>query len=458
MTLSVSPQVVALKQLRADLTAAPWPILPLGHPEVAEINPKVDLKSLDADTPVSFLPMEAVDENTNTFHPTVRPVVEVRKGYTAFADNDVIWAKITPCMQNGKSALVRGLTNGVGSGSTEFHVLRAGQKALPEFLWALLSMPRLLFAAQGAFAGSSGHQRVPASFLAELKIPVPDMAVQRELVAELKAGNGQRSETLESADQTVQQTEEAVATVLGFSLPKFEPRSTYAVTRSTAAASRLDANFHHPRYSEALRALNSGNGENLSIGDILLDISGGATPKAKDSSLYAASGVKFFRILNVKPNRLDFGDLNFVHEEVHEGLLKRSQLAVDDVLMTITGRVGTAAVVSKKDLPANINQHIVRMRIDKSRCLPRYLAAYLNTQLGTLLTNRPVSGGTRVALDYGAIRQMPILLPSMDRQKEVVRIVEEGLQREADLREQALSIWQAARQRFEDHLLNGVAS
>lgn len=239
MTLSVSPQVVALKQLRADLAAAPWPILPLGHPEVAKINPKVDLKSLDDDAPVSFLPMEAVEENTNSFHPTVRPVAEVRKGYTAFADNDVIWAKITPCMQNGKSALVRGLTNGVGSGSTEFHVLRAGPKALPEFLWALLSMPRLLFAAQGAFAGSSGHQRVPATFLEELNVPVPSVSQQARLVEILLTGKSSRDHALGRAREIVAEINGLVLNELGIvlSLPKV---SSVFATKRLVAVTRLD--------------------------------------------------------------------------------------------------------------------------------------------------------------------------------------------------------------------------
>lgn len=427
----------------------------LGDPAVAQINPKTDLGALSDDDQVSFIPMEAVTERTNTFTHSSRLLTEVRKGYTCFQNNDVLWAKITPCMQNGKSAEVHGLKNGVGFGSTEFHVIRAGAKAIPGFLWAILSMPRLLYAAQGAFTGSSGHQRVPASFLEQLEIPVPPLDVQRRLVAELDVARAERDRALAEAETLPTRLDNEISALLGMTLPSKNERKTYAIRLSASRGSRLDATYHHPRYIEALRALQSGKGMHLSLGDILLDIAGGATPKAKDQSLYADSGIKFLRILNVKSNRLDFSDLNHIQPEVHEGLLKRSQLAADDVLMTITGRVGTSAVVTEDDLPANINQHIVRLRIDTKRCLPRYLSAYLNTGLGTLLSNRPVSGGTRVALDYGAIRETPLLLPTLDVQRQVIAMVEASNAEGTRLRIHAETAWRNARERFEQQLLKG---
>ena len=105
--------------------------------EVCEINPpKPPKNALPADAFVTFVPMPAVDEEQGAITaPHTRPFAEVRKGYTAFRENDVIMAKITPCMENGKAAIARGLTNGLGFGSTEFHVLRSTGAALPELLY-----------------------------------------------------------------------------------------------------------------------------------------------------------------------------------------------------------------------------------------------------------------------------------------------------------------------------------
>ena len=118
------------------------------------------------------------------------------------------------------------------------------------------------------------------------------------------------------------------------------------------------------------------------LGELLQSVSSGATPKRSDSSLYAQSGIRFLRILNVDDGEILDTDLKYITDEVHQGQLQRSQLADDDVLMTITGRVGSAAVVRDEHLPANINQHLVRMRIDTELCRPEFLSEWLNSPAG----------------------------------------------------------------------------
>src|SRR5208282_1768296 len=95
-------------------------------PDICELNPpKPSGDTLSLDAPVTFVPMPAVDAELGAITaPEIRKFSQVRKGYTAFREGDVIFAKITPCMENGKSAVARNLTNGLGFGSTEFHVLR----------------------------------------------------------------------------------------------------------------------------------------------------------------------------------------------------------------------------------------------------------------------------------------------------------------------------------------------
>ena len=111
-----------------------WRLVPLEH--VCSINPKDrDSHELPDDTLVSFVPMRAVSDTTATIDEScVRPLGDMRRGYTFFKDRDIPFAKITPCMENGKCALATDLTNGIGFGSTEFHVLRAGPELLPKFL------------------------------------------------------------------------------------------------------------------------------------------------------------------------------------------------------------------------------------------------------------------------------------------------------------------------------------
>ena len=114
-----------------------------------------------------------------------RVLSDVTKGYTYFAERDVIVAKITPCFENGKIGLIGPLTNGIGFGSTEFYVLRANPESLPEFLFLSLCAPE--FAARGAdsMTGAAGQQRLTKTFLHNYEIAIPDLETQRKLVAEM---------------------------------------------------------------------------------------------------------------------------------------------------------------------------------------------------------------------------------------------------------------------------------
>lgn len=196
---------------------------------------------------------------------------------------------------------------------------------------------------------------------------------------------------------------------------------TFAVRRGDVIR-RLDPRFNHPRYGILDKGLNSAQIATPELGELLKSISSGATPHRSDASLYADSGIKFLRILNIDDGEIVGRDIKHITAAVHNEALNRSRLAADDVLMTITGRVGSAAVVRESHLPANINQHIVRMRIDAKRCLPDFLSEWLNCPAGLELSNRGVSGGTRPALDYSAIRSIRIPLPvSLETQDGLVQ-------------------------------------
>ena len=156
--------------------------------ELCIINPsKSEIRSLADSLTVSFVEMASVSNHGFIEHKTEKPLGELRKGsYTYFRENDVIIAKITPCMENGKCALVTGLSNGIGMGSSEFHVFRSDQtKILPAFLFYALNREQIRQAAEKQMTGSSGHRRVPASFYEDLQIPVPNLETQKSIIAQI---------------------------------------------------------------------------------------------------------------------------------------------------------------------------------------------------------------------------------------------------------------------------------
>lgn len=160
-----------------------WGMSSLG--EICEINPK---KSQDTRLTngllVSFVPMPSVSESGDIDATQVKPYDEVKTGFTYFAENDVLFAKITPCMENGKGAIATGLYNGIGFGSTEFHVLRpAKETATPRWIYTLTVFPQFRIDAASNMTGSAGQRRVPASFLENYRVSVPPLELQNRFAA-----------------------------------------------------------------------------------------------------------------------------------------------------------------------------------------------------------------------------------------------------------------------------------
>ena len=166
---------------------AVWPEAPIA--EVCQVNPRLgDLKTPSPETLVSFVPMAAIDEQRGAIASTeTRAYSEVAKNYSSFRDGDVLFARITPCMQNGKAAIARNLCGGIGFGSTEFHVLRHSKSVLPEWVFAFVRQPSFRSRAEASFTGTAGQQRVPADLFNETKIPVPPLPEQERIVHILDA-------------------------------------------------------------------------------------------------------------------------------------------------------------------------------------------------------------------------------------------------------------------------------
>lgn len=149
---------------------------------VASVNPTGTFKGKDIETPISFIPMESIDEVYSEVSKLEDTTIENASGFTKFKEGDLLWAKITPCMQNGKSAIAKNLTNGLGCGSTEFFVMRPKDERLAiEYLHVILHMKCVRKTAMLFFGGSAGQQRVSSAFLENFNLPLPPKDKQIEI-------------------------------------------------------------------------------------------------------------------------------------------------------------------------------------------------------------------------------------------------------------------------------------
>jgi type I restriction enzyme, S subunit len=168
---------------------AHWEVKRLKH--VANINPTKSIVNYDkfSEEEVVFLPMEKVSEDGSINQELKRKISDVSSGFTYFEKDDIIIAKITPCFENGKGALLNGLLTPFGFGSTEFHTIRSTNELSKEFIFFIAKSERFMTIGEAFMTGAAGQKRVPTSFIENFTIGVPPMAEQMDITKYIESQN-----------------------------------------------------------------------------------------------------------------------------------------------------------------------------------------------------------------------------------------------------------------------------
>jgi restriction endonuclease S subunit len=204
------------------------------------------------------------------------------------------------------------------------------------------------------------------------------------------------------------------------------------------------------------RNLTNGKYETKNFIGLITNISSGATPLKSNREKYytddAGNGIPLLRVQNITAEGLKLDDVIFINRETHETDLKRSQVFSGDLLITITGRIASSAVVPES-FEGNINQHSVVVRTNKSVVLNEYLAIYFNSFLGQKFALKKTTGGTRPALDYCALKSIKIPLPSLEKQTEIANHISTLRAQAKALQQQAAAELEQAKQQVERMIL-----
>jgi len=198
---------------------AGWEVKRLKY--LCQINPsKSEVASLPKSTKVSFLPMELIGEDCSLTLTESRPISDVWEGYTYFRNGDVVVAKITPCFENGKGALCDNLVNGVAFGTTELHVLRAGEKIDPKYLF--LATKSYQFRRLGAdlMTGTAGQKRVPDAFIRDYIVGLPPLPEQHAIAAFLDRETARIDALIEKKQRFIELLEEKRQAIINHAVTK----------------------------------------------------------------------------------------------------------------------------------------------------------------------------------------------------------------------------------------------
>ncbi len=349
--------------------------------EIAEINPKYVIgKTANLGQAVSFVPMASVSEQTFKIEDEQeRLLKDVRKGFTPFKNDDVIIAKITPCFENGKVALVD-IKHEIGFGSTEFHVLRANKKHLdPRYLYHFVRKDDIRFIGEKRMTGSAGQKRVPKVFWEQLKIPLPPLAEQQRIAAILDQADALRAKR----------------------------RAALAKLDTLLQATFLEM-FGDP-------VTNPMGWEVVELGELLNFVTSGSRGWAK---YYSDQGTRFIRSLDVQMNHISNEDVVYVNApETAEA--KRTRVKPNDVLLTITGsRIGRVSTVPCSFEEGNISQHVAILRLNESKIYPRFVSMFLSLDKGgQRQIAQTAYGQTKPGLNFQQIKSFQLPYPPMEKQK-----------------------------------------
>ena len=417
--------------------------------EFAELNPVVPLDDLVTDASVSFIPMDAVeDDSTGNYTHSVRTLSEVRKGYTPFANGDVLWAKITPCMQNGKSCLVSGLINSVGFGSTEFHVVRVkSRKITRKFLWEFLNQAELLRVARYAFTGSAGHQRVPQSFLEELPFPLLPPKEQERLTQVMAGARAERRAKLTEADVLLSGLDDFLQAILGFIPPSKDDRKVFVARRADVPA-RFDPHFHLPSLAQNTRMLIAGDAEPL----------GSLVSFSNEVCKPASHAQPTFRYIEISNVNSSTGEARAEEVPVAEAP-SRARMAVrtGDTIVSLTRPHHGSIAQITPDLNGCIASTGFSVLRDVDERLNRdYLWCVLRSRMCLLQMLQRASGGNYPAITEPELAKVLLPVPKPTVQSAIAAEVRRRREEARRLRTEAEAGWQTAKRWFEDQLLGAA--
>ena len=184
------------------------------------LNPVKSELDIPEDTLVSFIPMEAVNFDKNLTLTEERNLDEVYKGYTYFKNGDVVLAKITPCFENGKSAIAQNLTNGIAFGTTELHVLRSQDSINNHFLYYLIKSDSFMKIGESEMYGAGGQKRVPEEFIKNFLIGLPPYYEQTAIAHYLDIKLGEIDALIDKQQTLLEKLAEQRTAVITYAVTK----------------------------------------------------------------------------------------------------------------------------------------------------------------------------------------------------------------------------------------------
>ena len=356
--------------------------------DVSEINPRLSKADLSDDELVSFIPMASVSVESGHVDTTdVQPAGPLKKkSFRQFADGDVLVAKITPSMENGKGAVARSLAGGRGFGSTEFHVMRPSA-VVPDFLLRFVLQPCFRADAARNMTGTAGQLRVPPDYLRQHPIPVPPLPEQRRIVAAIE----EHFSRLDAAEASV-----------------------------LAAGVRADRLM-----AAACSSLTQGDWERRPLTEVLVSLRNGVFVSRPGSE---PPGMPILRISAVRPRKLDPSDVRYADPSPKK--FEAYELEPGDLLFTrYSGNrdyVGACAVVPEDGAGLLHPDKLIRGVPNTDLVDPNWIVSYLSVGKGRAdIESRLKTTAGQIGISGSQLKTVEVPVPALEEQRKLVARIDE---------------------------------
>lgn len=373
---------------------------------VAELNPsKSEISQLDRDTVVSFLPMDAIGEDGLLRLDKEKPISEVETGYTYFRNGDVTVAKITPCYENGKGALMQGLLNGVGFGTTELIVARPKpEEVTGTYLHYLFISPDFRALGESCMYGAGGQKRVPDDFVRNFATAFPPLPEQTQIAAFLDRETAKIDGLVAEQRRLMELLKEKRQAVI-----------SHAVTQGL--------NPDAPMKPSGIEWLGDvpEHWETRTIAKASKKITNGFVGPTRD--ILVPQGVPYVQATHIKGGRVNFDDSYFVTSDWSAAHAK-SILVEGDTLIVQTGAgTGDVGLVSIDEVGFNCHALII-VAPNKSLICGPFLSAVLQSSYGQQKLSSIQTGAMHPHLNCGEVKFVEIPLPPLAEQNDILRYIQ----------------------------------
>ena len=444
--------------------------------EIAFINPDTSFDKLDKDAYITFVPMDAIDEKNGVVSKVLYRKESESKGYTRFKENDLIWAKITPCMQNGNSAVVRNTKQGYVFGSTEFFVIRPkNDNVLVDYIYILFRDKRVLISAMNFFGGSAGQQRVPKVFLENFKIPLPPIDIQQQIVNVYQAAYQQKQQIETEAQTLLASIDDYLLRELGITMPTTEinvdeivscqdfelnrhnpvvKKGRLFLTMFSEVENRIDPHYYQKYFIDSFKMIANSVYPTSKLKNISSVITSGITPLSKgESYTNSIEGIPFVRSGDIDINGdINFNNMPYLKQDIHQTLMKSSQLQYGDLMIAIVGATIGQIGIYMDEREANINQAIALVRLNEKNN-PQYVKELIKSSIGQLSLNRLKRPVARANINLEEISTILVLVPPLEKQTEIALHISEIRKKAKCLQIEAANILENAKQKIEQLIL-----